>query len=44
MPTVEDLKKLIVAKGEEIKKLKADKVDKEALAPHIAELLSLKEQ
>jgi len=39
---VEALVNAIVAKGEEIRKLKADKVDKADLQPHIAALLDLK--
>jgi lysyl-tRNA synthetase class 2 len=41
---VEELNEKIKAKGDEIRQLKADGIDKEALAPHIAELLALKAQ
>ena len=44
MSTVEELTALISAKGEEIRVLKAGKAPKEALTPHINELLSLKER
>lgn len=39
-----EIAEAIAAKGEEIRKLKAAKRDKQALAPHIADLLSLKEK
>jgi hypothetical protein len=44
MSELADIEKLIVAKGDEIKALKASKADKEAIAPHVAELLALKEK
>mmetsp|Transcript_36891 Transcript_36891/g.80345 ORF Transcript_36891/g.80345 Transcript_36891/m.80345 type:complete len:379 (-) Transcript_36891:1-1137(-) len=43
-PELAEIEKLIVAKGEEIRDLKANKADKEAIAPHIADLLALKER
>jgi hypothetical protein len=44
MSTVEELTALINAKGEEIRVLKAEKASKEALTPHINDLLALKER
>lgn len=44
MSELADIEQLIVAKGEEIKILKANKADKETIAPHVAELLALKER
>jgi WHEP-TRS domain/OB-fold nucleic acid binding domain len=41
---VDDLEQKIKIKGEEIRQLKADGVDKQALAPYVAELLALKAQ
>lgn len=41
---LEELKEKIAAKGDEIRQLKADGVDKAALAPHVEELLALKSQ
>mmetsp|Transcript_3299 Transcript_3299/g.9146 ORF Transcript_3299/g.9146 Transcript_3299/m.9146 type:complete len:201 (-) Transcript_3299:1601-2203(-) len=41
-PSLEELNKQIAAKGDEIRRMKADGVDKESLAPHIEELLALK--
>jgi len=41
---IEELNEKIKTKGGEIRQLKADGIDKEALAPHIEELLALKEQ
>lgn len=41
---LELLKEKIKIKGDEIRQLKSDGVDKESLAPHITELLSLKDQ
>jgi hypothetical protein len=41
---LDDLNKKIQGKGEEIRQLKADGIDKAALAPHIQELLALKAQ
>lgn len=38
----DELYTAIFAKGDEIKKLKAQKVEKAVLQPHIAELLDLK--
>jgi len=43
-PSLEELNKKISAKGDEIRQLKADGIDKEALAPHIKELMALKGQ
>ena len=40
--TIEELNEKIKLKGDEIRQLKADGIDKEALAPHISELLALK--
>lgn len=40
----EDIESKIKAKGDEIRQLKADGVDKKDLAPHVEELLSLKAQ
>ena len=40
----QDVESKIKAKGDEIRQLKADGIDKEGLAPHIEELLSLKAQ
>lgn len=39
-----DIEKRIQAKGDEIRKLKSDGIDKAALAPHVEELLALKAQ
>lgn len=44
MATVEDLTKLINEKGEEIRALKAGGSVKDALMPHVQQLLDLKEQ
>jgi hypothetical protein len=44
MSTPEELDKLIIAKGEEIRDLKVAKADKEAILPVVAELLALKER
>lgn len=44
MTTLEEIGAKIGAKGEEIRKLKADKVAKDQLMPHVNELLQLKEQ
>lgn len=41
---VAEIEAQIKAKGDEIRKLKEDGIDKESLAPHIAELLALKAQ
>ena len=41
---LEELNAKIKAKGDEIRQLKADGIEKAALAPHIEELLSLKSQ
>ena len=41
---LKELKEKISAKGDEIRDLKAGGIDKEALAPHIEELLALKAQ
>ena len=41
---MEELEAKIRVKGNEIRELKADGIDKEALSPHIQELLSLKAQ
>ena len=41
MSSVEDIRALIVAKGEEIRKLKAEKAD---ISNHLTDLISLKEQ
>ena len=41
---IDELNAKITAKGDEIRQLKADGIDKEALAPHIEELLALKAQ
>lgn len=38
----EDIERLVSAKGDEIKRLKAEGIDKIALAPHVEELLALK--
>lgn len=40
----DEIENQIKAKGDEIRQLKADGIDKQALAPHIEELLSLKAQ
>ena len=40
----DDLEQKIKAKGDEIRQLKADGIDKAALAPHVEELLALKAQ
>jgi hypothetical protein len=42
--SIEDINEKIKAKGDEIRQLKADGIDKEALAPHIGELKALKAQ
>jgi len=42
--SIEELNEKIEAKGDEIRQLKTDGTDKEALAPHIEELLALKGQ
>lgn len=42
--SIEELNKKIKVKGDEIRQLKTDGTDKEALAPHIEELLALKGQ
>ncbi|CAB9527712.1 Lysine--tRNA ligase [Seminavis robusta] len=42
--TPDDLEEKIKIKGDEIRQLKADGVEKQALAPHIEELLALKAQ
>ncbi len=42
--SIEELNEKIKVKGDEIRQLKADGIDKEALAPHIEELLALKGQ
>lgn len=39
-----DIEEQIKLKGDQIRQLKSDGIDKEALAPHIAELLALKTQ
>ena len=44
MSTVEELTSLIGKKGDEIRNLKANGADKEALLPHINELKDLKER
>lgn len=41
---VDELNEKIAAKGNEIRQLKADGIDKAALAPHVEELLALKAQ
>eukprot|EP00521_Asterionellopsis_glacialis_P017943 CAMPEP_0195308886 /NCGR_PEP_ID=MMETSP0707-20130614/38458_1 /TAXON_ID=33640 /ORGANISM="Asterionellopsis glacialis, Strain CCMP134" /LENGTH=623 /DNA_ID=CAMNT_0040373177 /DNA_START=96 /DNA_END=1967 /DNA_ORIENTATION=- len=41
---LEEIERQIKSKGDEIRKLKEDGIDKESLAPHIAELLALKAQ
>lgn len=41
---LDDLNAMIKAKGDEIRQLKADGIDKEALSPHVEELLALKAQ
>lgn len=41
---LEEVERQIKAKGDEIRKLKEDGIDKESLAPHIQELLALKAQ
>ena len=38
----EEIERLVSAKGDEIKRLKAEGIDKIALAPHVEELLALK--
>merc|ERR1712238_111381 len=40
--SIEELNEKLKEKGDEIRQLKADGIDKEALAPHIQELLTLK--
>jgi len=40
--SIEELNEKLKEKGDEIRQLKADGIDKEALAPHIEELLTLK--
>ncbi len=42
--SIDELNEKIKVKGDEIRQLKADGIDKEALAPHIEELLALKGQ
>jgi WHEP-TRS domain/OB-fold nucleic acid binding domain len=42
--SLDELNQKIQAKGDEIRQLKADGTDKDALAPHIEELLALKAQ
>lgn len=42
--SIEELNEKIKAKGDQIRQLKADGMDKEALAPHVEELLALKGQ
>eukprot|EP00535_Pseudo-nitzschia_heimii_P010613 CAMPEP_0197176358 /NCGR_PEP_ID=MMETSP1423-20130617/2313_1 /TAXON_ID=476441 /ORGANISM="Pseudo-nitzschia heimii, Strain UNC1101" /LENGTH=662 /DNA_ID=CAMNT_0042625731 /DNA_START=213 /DNA_END=2201 /DNA_ORIENTATION=+ len=42
--SLQELKRKIATKGDEIRDLKAGGIDKEALAPHIEELLALKGQ
>jgi hypothetical protein len=44
MSVIEELTRLITEKGEEIRKLKAEKAVKEAIAQAVAELLTLKEK
>jgi len=44
MSEVDEIEKLIVAKAEEIRVLKSSQADKAALAPHINELIALKER
>lgn len=44
MSSLEEIAAKINAKGEEIRKLKADKAPKDQLQPHVDELLRLKEQ
>ncbi len=44
MPTVDELRAVIVAKGDEIKGKKADKAPKEVLMPLVNELLALKKE
>ena len=44
MSELADVEQLIVAKGDEIRKLKADKADKAAIAPHVQDLKDLKER
>eukprot|EP00551_Chaetoceros_affinis_P006339 CAMPEP_0203680268 /NCGR_PEP_ID=MMETSP0090-20130426/38562_1 /ASSEMBLY_ACC=CAM_ASM_001088 /TAXON_ID=426623 /ORGANISM="Chaetoceros affinis, Strain CCMP159" /LENGTH=636 /DNA_ID=CAMNT_0050548257 /DNA_START=128 /DNA_END=2038 /DNA_ORIENTATION=- len=39
---IKDIEAQIKTKGEEIRQLKADGIDKESLAPHVAELIALK--
>jgi lysyl-tRNA synthetase class II len=42
--SLDELNAKITAKGDEIRQLKADGIDKQALAPHVEELLALKAQ
>jgi hypothetical protein len=42
--SLDELNQKIKAKGDEIRQLKADGMDKESLAPHVEELLTLKAQ
>ncbi|KAL3908919.1 MAG: hypothetical protein SGILL_008297 [Bacillariaceae sp.] len=42
--SLDDLNQKITAKGDEIRQLKADGIDKQDLAPHVEELLALKAQ
>lgn len=42
--SIDELNEKIKAKGDEIRQLKADGIDKAALAPHVEELLALKGQ
>ena len=44
MSTVDELTALIVQKGEDIRALKASGAAKDALMPHVNELLQLKEK
>lgn len=44
MSTVEEITALIVQKGEDIRSLKASGAAKDALMPHVNELLQLKEK
>lgn len=39
---IKDIEAQIKSKGDEIRQLKADGIDKESLAPHVAELIALK--
>ena len=43
-PAIAELEEKIKAKGDEIRQLKADGIDKQELAPHVEELLALKAQ